>query len=236
MPFKTLASTADEVNFLCNELLTPNVQEDNLIIDKTVTMRGIDIHYNDELHVGPLSFDPIFVELLDFLYPEHSFDNCLDWCCGAGFIGFSLFGKRIIDKLTLLDIYSPAITACDKTISGLNTDKIKTIQADSISKIEPENQYDLIVGNPPWMPQYVLFDDSGKMRRNTDPEFKIHHDFFRHARNYLTANGKIILLEGLFSSSPLDFKSVIEENGMIITKLIRSGGTGPYFIIIELNT
>ena len=236
MPFTILASTVAEVDNLCNQLITPDYQPTPLTIDKTTTINGIEIHYNDELHIGPLSFNSGFVELLDLLYPGKIFNNCLDWCSGAGFIGFSLFGRNIINELTLLDTYGPAIEACNKTISMLNTDKITTIQSDTISKLQKMNQYDLIVGNPPWMPQYVLFDDAGKLRRNTDPEFSIHKDFFKHAKDYLTSDGKIVLLEGLFSSSPLDFKPTIEESGMVITKLIRSDNNGPYFIVIELNT
>lgn len=235
MPFVILASTMAEVDDLCDQLVTPK-QSSPLSINKTTTINGIEIHYNEELHLGTLSFNSGFVELLDLLYPEKIFNNCLDWCSGAGFIGFSLFGRNIISELTLLDIYDPAIEACNKTISALNTDKIATIQADTISKLQKMNQYDLIVGNPPWMPHYVLFKDSGKLRRNTDIGFSIHADFFKHAKDYLTPDGKIVLLEGFFSSSPLDFKPMIEENGMVITKLIRCDNNGPYFIVIELNT
>ena len=53
-------------------------------------------------------------------------------------------------------------------------------------------------------------------------------------KNYLTPDGIIILDEGSQFSGPADFKSMIEDNGLIISKVFEFTDNGfDYFMVIE---
>ena len=95
-------------------------------------------------------------------------------------------------------------------------------------------KFDLIVGNPPFRGGKLITKDASFARRGADPGFKIHKRFFDSVKNYLTPDGIIILDEGSQFSGPADFKSMIEDNGLIISKVFEFTDNGfDYFMVIE---
>lgn len=228
-PIKIFAETKEQVDTLYEKLKTTiHFDEVSNVFDKVEYINDIKLYYNDDLYVGSNHIGTQFVDILQKFYPNKTFNNTLDWCCGAGFLGFNLFSQQLTDKLVLMDKYKPAINACNKTISEMNTDKISTT-----TKL-PNEKFDLIIGNPPWFlinNMLSLYND--RARKTTDIDGLIHKEFFNNVCNLLAEDGIVILVEGGMSSSPLYFKSMIEDNGLRVTKVLGVEEQPYYFMIIE---
>lgn len=223
------AETDEQVSELYEKLNKPvHFNESSANFDKVTMVEDIPLYYNDDLYVASEEVVPQLLEILQHYYPNKKFNNTLDWCCGAGFIGLSLFAKELTENLVLMDKYLPALKACTKTISGLSTDKI------SVSDELPEQKFDLIVGNPPWFLINNMSSLYNSLARKTiDLDGEIHKEFFSKVKNMLADDGIIILVEGGSSSSPLYFKDMIEDNGLKITKVLGIKTHPAYYMIIE---
>ena len=77
--------------------------------------------------------------------------HVFEYCAGPGFIGFALLANNLCDRLTLADVNPEAITAIKDTIKNNNLqDKVTVYHADCLDAIPETEQWDLVVGNPPW--------------------------------------------------------------------------------------
>ena len=226
---KIFAETKEQVDLLYEQLdTTVHFTEASSTFNKTQDINGITLYYNDDLYVGSDHLVEHFVDILKHFYPNKKFNNTLDWCCGAGFLGFTIFSHDLTDKLVLLDKYKPALNACNKTISEMNAENITTTDCFTNEK------FDLVIANPPWFlinNMLSLYND--RARKTTDIGGKTHKEFFSKIKNYLADDGIIILVEGSMSSSPLCFKDMIEDNGLVITKVLSVGDQPSYYMIIE---
>lgn len=198
---KILASNPDEVKLLTN--MPYNQKEELHNFSNTLELDNFDVYYNNNDNGGGIILKDNFVELFDKFYGKGNFKSCLEWCAGPGFIGFNLLDKQYISSLDLMDCSINAINSCQKTIDNMNIQNIVNVFCDTTIK-NINKKYDLIVGNPPWYPR-LLLKDNGLNRIYCDLNFQIHQDFFFHADNLLNTNGRIILVEGLYASHPIDF-------------------------------
>ena len=192
------------------------------MIYKIENIYGVNVSYTDETHGGGIPIYPDFITILKDRYPNKIFNNCLEWCAGPGFIGFAILSKNICRHLTLIDLYQPAVDAVSFTISNNElTDKVSVYLSNNFDSV-PLNKFDLIVANPPHYNTDVYakhlshWEHTGK-RIYQDINWNTHRNFFKAAKDYITDDGKILLIENIRGSSEETFKDIIDENGLEIT-------------------
>jgi methylase of polypeptide subunit release factors len=148
--------------------------------------------------------------------------SVMEWCSGPGFWGFGLLRANIgIRNLLLVDKHAPVGSDIAKTIQFNSVTGVKFCCSDTFDNV-PKQQFDLIVGNPP----HFCVDPFNKHytdpRRYKDPEWQIHRKFFNTVSDYLTDNGRIILLENIWGSGPQQFTEMLSENNLRINRAMSS--------------
>lgn len=179
------------------------------------------IAFNENLDGGGSASIKDAVSVTKMFLGDQKPKSVLEMFSGPGFWGFGLLDANIgIETLSLADKYGIAEDSINETIKNNNLKDVYFYQTDCFDRIEGE--YDLIVGNPP----HFCIDPFNKHytdpRKYKDTNWAIHHRFFREAQGYLRPNGKIILMENIWGSSPETFKDVTEENGLQITRAFTS--------------
>jgi len=158
--------------------------------------------------------------------------HIFEYCAGPGFIGFNLLSNNLCDHLTLADVNPQAIEAIKDTIknNGLE-DKVTVYQSDCFDSIPTGENWDLVVGNPPWN----ISTSSSKDIKLSDKLGLVHKKFYRDIKNYLAPSGSIIFIEGGEYTDLNNFKNMIEHNGLKIVEPLKTGSlfdkvkrTGPY--------
>ena len=181
---------------------------------KYIRYNNIEVVYKKNLHGGGIRFGQQFIPVVKekFGHVGHAFE----FCAGPGFIGFSLLANKLCDKLTLADINPGAVKVCNETIkkNGLES-KVTVYLSDCLDNIPETEKWDLIVGNPPHV--FCATEDEYKKDITLfDPNFNIHKKFYRDIRKFLKPAGSVLLQEHAESTSIVDFREMIEKNGLKI--------------------
>lgn len=138
--------------------------------------------------------------------------SVLDLCCGSGYIGLTIKQKKNC-KVVLSDISDEAILQTKKNALDNNLD-VTVIKSDLFANIN--QKFNVIVSNPPYIPEKNLLDNSVL---NHEPHLALFggldgNDFYRRiikeAPNFLNTNGILVL-----EISP-DNISCIEQEGFEI--------------------
>jgi 16S rRNA G966 N2-methylase RsmD len=171
---------------------------------------GIRVHYKDWLDGGGSSFGQ---EMIRFLrncgMPRQA--RVFEWCAGPAFIGFSMLGHGLCETLCLADINPMAVTACRRTIARNGLDgNVRVYHSDNLSAIPSEEQWDLVVGNPPF------FDIGAFHLRAHDKGWRLHREFFATIGRFLRPGGIIVLQENNLGSTAETFREMIETAGLAI--------------------
>jgi Methyltransferase small domain len=171
---------------------------------------GIRVHYKDWLDGGGSSFGQ---ELIPFLQdrgmPRQA--QVFEWCAGPAFIGFSMLGHGLCETLCLADINPMAVRACRRTIAanGLGA-SVTVYHSNNLSAIPIVEQWDLVVGNPPF------FDHGAFHLRAHDRGWHLHREFFTTIGRFLRPGGIIVLQENNLGSTAETFREMIEAAGLSI--------------------
>ena len=81
-------------------------------------------------------------------------ERVLDLCTGSGCIGIACAVLYEGAEVDLLDISEDALAVCRSNIERHRlTDRVHALQSDLFGAIEPQQQYQLIVSNPPYVDQ-----------------------------------------------------------------------------------
>ncbi len=183
---------------------------------KTIKYSDITVFYLHELDGGALDFgEEAFVNTVRELYG--SVDNLCEFCCGPGFIGFSLLARGLCKKLSLVDINPDAIACCKKTITENSLkDRVTIHLSDGLSAVGNLEVWDLVISNPPH------FDGTRKMYENDiiaiDPDWIIHDKFYRDVPRHLSKKGQVLFLENVTGAPEDMWKRMIEKNGLKFIK------------------
>lgn len=137
-----------------------------------------------------------FAEFLKKYLKKHHPNNFLDIGCGSGILAktVSKFFKN--ENIVCVDI-NPAAVSATRLLG------FKTINSNLFSKVSKKLKFDLITFNAPYLPEgeyepeeSMLITTGGK--RGDEISLK----FLKKAKNYLTDNGKILLL--ISSLTPME--------------------------------
>ena len=164
---------------------------------------------NNKLDGAGVQAQQFFVDSID--WSEHK--NCLEMFCGHGYIGNSLFKTGVVSSISYADINSEAVDYCKQNYP----DSISYL-SDCFDNVIDE--YDLIVGNPPWylnMPYAYTYQTAVSditSLKVIDDNWNIHRKFFSQVSNHLTDDGIVILIESAFGSNENIFRSMAEDNNL----------------------
>src|SRR5262249_5631636 len=153
-----------------------------------MSLAGIRIHYMESLDGGGSNYAKNFVSYLyNRRMPKQA--RTFEWCAGPGFIGFSLLGASLTETLCLADINPQAVSACNRSIEDIIpraaaacqrsfkdnvlAAHVNVYQSDNLLNIPQSEQWDFVVGNPPW-----FSDECAGDLLAHDSDWRIHRTFF----------------------------------------------------------
>ncbi len=182
------------------------------------------VFYNKILDGGGNGVGQRYPLILKLLYPDRFFYNCLEWCSGHGVIGFRLLADGICKNLHLVEMYEPAVNACEKTIANMPTrfeNRVSIHKTSTLSSLQSDIHFDLIVANPPHFPlllkdQLFQISKTQHQRITVDKEWHTHKDFFANIAKYLADDG-VILLQEVYHID--EFAEMIDCGGLKIKKM-----------------
>jgi len=140
---------------------------------------------------GVFPFERSSRVLADYLPVEKS-ESTLDMGTGSGIQAIVAYNKGAMSVLGV-DIDKKAVNNAVENVRRCGLEKrIKIIQSNLFDNV-PRQKFDRILANLP-------FTNCKYSKKNAhllfDPEYKIHDKFLRQAKDYLSKNGKIIIVGG----------------------------------------
>lgn len=204
-----------------------NISSDCVFDQKFPVGNNFYVYYSSNMLSGGAGVAQEYPRVMRYLYPDVKFKNCLNWCGGAGFIGFRFLADGICEHVTQMDCFPPAVDACKLTVSHMPThfvDCVDIVQSYTIAGMDTNKKFDLVVGRPPvvQLKKYSVNHYSADgIRLGLDPGLQIHQEFFANIGNYLTDDGVILLQKNVERSDASDFEQFINAGGLKITKVFR---------------
>lgn len=163
-----------------------------------------------------------------FLYfaQGRQFKNTLEWCCGPGYFGFAALYSKLTKQISFSDISEHAQSVILASLEINNLD-CKFYLSDNFKNI-PKQKFDLIIANPPhfnftvpaWRDDLTVTEHEPRKMR--DLNWDIHRNFFNNVNDYLTQDGKIMLMENVTGSRPETFSDMLQDNNLKITNFSNS--------------
>lgn len=114
--------------------------------------------YGREFFVGPGVLVPradtetIIEQCTEYLKDKQNPD-VLDLCAGSGCIGITLGKECDSAKVLMIEKYDEALTYAEKNITHNNAENVKAQKGDIFESVAADKSYDLIVSNPPYIPE-----------------------------------------------------------------------------------
>ena len=141
-------------------------QEDNL----TVILRQREIRYPLQYILGEWDFygrsfdvgvgvlvpradtETVVETCLEYLKEKQN-AKILDLCAGSGCIGITLAAEKTDSDVTMVEKYDEALRYADKNIQKNKVLNAKVLKGDIFEGCAADEKYDLIVSNPPYIPE-----------------------------------------------------------------------------------
>jgi methylase of polypeptide subunit release factors len=186
---------------------------------------AINVYYDSWMDGGGMWFGLDYIDVINQRYPGRTFEHCLEWCSGPGFIGFELLDHGICSGLCLSDIYTPAIDRANETIAHLPDPlqhRASAYATAAVAGLPIAKQFDLVVANPPHFLECP--GDDNIQRIKVDADWAAHREFFLSIKQHLLPNGIILLQENQAGSlaREQEFEADINESGLKITAVFDS--------------
>lgn len=170
---------------------------------------GIEVSHRFGLNGGGLLFAYQFLRTVGQRIGK--VDHVFEYCAGPGFIGFSLLANDLCNRLTLADINLEAVAAVKETIKNNRLEnKVAVYQSDCLDNIPKSEQWDLVVGNPPW---HLCSKSKGDIKV-CDFNGRVHEQFYRDIKKFLKPGGSILFIESTEYTRPERFKAMARKNGL----------------------
>ena len=162
---------------------------------------GLDFYVDENVLIPQPDTEILVEEVLNIIKNNYKETiNILDICTGSGCIGMAM-SKKVEDvKTTLLDVSKDALNIAERNANKIlgNPSNIKFIESDMFDEIEEE--YDIIVSNPPYIAKTEWEDLSSEVQK--EPFIALYGgedglDFYRilieEAQKYLSDDGYLCL-------------------------------------------
>ncbi|MBN1377489.1 methyltransferase [Candidatus Woesearchaeota archaeon] len=118
---------------------------------------------------------------------KYSKGKVLDMGTGSGIQAQEAAEKA--DFVLAVDIDEKAVDYCEKNIKN---EKINFIVSDLFEKVR--GKFDLIVFNPPYLPEDEFYDETDKALTGGVNGWELLERFLKKAKNYLNKNGNILII------------------------------------------
>jgi methylase of polypeptide subunit release factors len=188
---------------------------------RTSGLTEYNVFWEQGLNGGGTYFGTEYPEVIKTLYPNHTFNRCLEWCSGPGFIGFNIMSHNLCKNLTLVDLYQPALNKVKETIEYNNLqEKVDFYKSSTIKDLKSTHKFDLIVANPPHYDKRS--DDGNDSRILDDVDWEIHKEFYENIGFHMADECVILIQENEDGSKPEYFYNMIEKNNLKLFDVIKS--------------
>lgn len=206
-------------------------------VRRNVKIGSIDVTDRLLLDGGGSGHAKVFVDYLRSRFPGRVFEHALEWCSGPGYIAFGLLDAGICRRASLLDLNPDALECVERTVAANDLrDRVTGYLSNNFAAIEAAEQFDLIVGNPPW--SHSTIGGHNELIAS-DPGWQIHRDFYSAAAGFVRPGGVLCiseyepfetraLLEGVWDVRPRlpndDFVEMIRDGGLTHLETILPAG------------
>jgi hypothetical protein len=186
---------------------------------------------NDHTDGGALKHHFDYLKAVKMLAPNKKWHRGLDWCAGDGGLGMMFLGETLVEHITFMDYYDPAIKGCEFNIKYNNIqDKTKVIKENKIANLNC-GKFDFVIGNAPsqrvcsltrmyelgWLSRKetpMSFNEALKDKEEKNPhraidwDWETHKEFIANITKHLVDDADIFLFE-----NPKDFNPLFWEWG-----------------------
>ena len=195
-----------------------------------------------KINVGPqvLIPRPETEMLVDLALKEQKSKNpkVMDLCCGSGCIACSVANEVKDASVVAIDVSGFAIECAKNNIERLGfEDRIKVIEADMTNKLPVEKDFDMIICNPPYVPndvyenmpkEVVDFEPSLALRAGKDG-LKFLPNIISISKTHLKKGGTLAL--ELFEESLDEAAEMLKKEGLENIKTFRDLANKDRYII-----
>ena len=179
------------------------------------------VFWEQSLNGGGIYFGSEYPEVIKSLYPNRTFDTCLEWCSGPGFIGFNILSHNLCNHLALVDLHQPALDKVKETIQYNNLEQqVNFYKSSNIKDLVSDRKFDLIVANPPHYDRQSSTENDSRI--SDDMGWKIHREFYENIGSYMTDDGEILIQENEDGSHPEYFYDMIKQSNLKLKNVIKS--------------
>jgi predicted RNA methylase len=176
-----------------------------------IRYKNIDVSFLWRLNGGGIIMAHEFVRIVSRKMGKVG--HVFEYCAGPGFIGFDLLANGLCDKLTLAEVNPEAVEAIKDTIRNNNLqDRVTVYLSDGLEAIPETEQWDLVVGNPPW----CLDPHGHEDIMVVDAGGHVHERFFKNVNKFLKPDGSILFIEGAEYTRVNDFRKMVADHGLRI--------------------
>ncbi len=134
--------------------------------------------------------------------------HVLDICCGVGLVGLTMLAclkddpEDRVQSMSLADINIFNLNSIERTLEMNPPDRwghveVLPILTDGLKHIQPANQFDLVVSNPPhfFLQNFSDVPLQPDVLGTNDAGWKFHKEFYSVVADYLTPTGEVWFLE-----------------------------------------
>lgn len=185
--------------------------------------RNLKVFYQPGMDGGGTWFGQEYISVIQQRYPGRVFKNCLEWCAGPGFIGYSILDHGLCEHLSLVEIHTPTAQQAEKSkLDAANncSSEVTVYNIGDLSLLPEDAQFDLVVANPPHFLHPST--DETVSRIESDPEWRVHQNFYANIAEHLTPDGIILMQENMVESTVESFDFYIREAGLKVTDWFKS--------------
>jgi len=205
-------------------ILMPLTDDLDWTLQNTTLTSGIVMQYPTLLDGGGLEMKDNLISVIKSS-GKHFYDRGYEWCCGFGALGFEVLGMGIAKHMVFSDYYHVATDTCVEIAKNNQlSNYISAHVSPSISGIPASEKWDLVISNPPHVPDKHEFLNQmnalptehhyldNTCRLTVDEDWSIHKEFFKNIRSKLTLDADVYLIEAVHNE---DFIKWAEEGGLV---------------------
>ncbi len=179
--------------------------------------------YGRSFYVGPGVLVPradtetVVEEALEFLKGREK-PEILDLCAGSGCIGITLAKEIELSRVYLVEKYKEASNYAEKNIERNSADNVSLVIGDIFEGALSDGEYDLIISNPPYIPENEMKDISPETKYEPETALLAEKDGMEFYEAIIKGYKKALKTGGM-----LAFEVGINESQRVAELLAKEG-------------